>query len=90
MNNNNNIIINKKKIDKDIENYADKKLSQLNLQIDKINDIFSIESYFEQKRNKMKKFTNIPYIDEDNAQNYSEDIYNDLIDDIYKEYINFK
>ena len=89
---NNNIIINKKKIDKDIENYVDKKLSQLNLQIDKINDIFSIESYFEQKKNKMKKFVNIPYINEDNeyVQNYSDNIYNDLIEDIYKEYKNLK
>ena len=87
----NNMIMNKK-IEKNIENYVDKKLSQLNLQIDKINDIFSIESYFEQKKNKMKNFINIPYINEDNmyVQNYNDDIYNDLINDIYKEYKNLK
>ena len=87
----NNFIINKK-IENRIENYVDKKLSQLNLQIDKINDIFSIDSYFEQKEIKMKKFINIPYINDKNyyVTNYSNEIYDDLIGDIYKEYKNLK
>ena len=87
----NNFIINKK-IENRIENYVDKKLAQLNLQIDKINDIFSIDSYFEQKEIKMKKYINIPYINENNnyVTNYSNKIYNDLIGDIYKEYKNLK
>ena len=87
----NNFISTRKNKNK-IENYVDKKLSQLNLQIDKINDIFSIESYFEQKENKMKKFINIPYISESNfyVTNFSNEIYDDLISDIYKEYKNLK
>ena len=88
----NNNIISTKKMENKIENYVDKKFSQLNLQIDKINDIFSIENYFEQKENKMKKFINIPYISESNfyATNFSNEIYDDLINDIYKEYKNLK
>ena len=80
--------IRNKKMQNKIENYVDKKLSQLNLQIDKLNDVFSIESYFEQKERKMKKFMNVPYIKEGNmyVKNYTEEIYNDLISEIYKDY----
>ena len=87
----NNFIMNKK-LENRIENYVDKKLAQLNLQIDKINDIFTIESYFEQKEIKMKKFINIPYINDKNyyVTNYSNEIYDDLIGDINKEYKNLK
>ena len=75
-----------------IENYVDKKLSQLYLKIDAINDIFSIESYFQQKKIKMKKFMNIPYINEKNIymSNYTNDTYDSLIEDINKEYKNLK
>ena len=87
-----NNMISNKKMENKIENYVDKKLSQLNLQIDKINDIFSIESYFEIKENKMKKFINIPYISENNfyVKNFSNEKYDDLIGDIYKQYKNLK
>ena len=75
-----------------IEDYVDKKLSQLHLQIVKIDDIFSIESYFEQKKRKMKKYKNIPYINESNfyVKKYSNDIYDELINDVNKEYKNLK
>ena len=81
-----------KKLENKIENYVDKKLSQLYLKIDAINDIFSIESYFQQKKIKMKKFVNIPYINEKNiyVSNYKNDTYDSLIEDINKEYKNLK
>jgi len=85
------IILNKKMENK-IINYVDKKLSQLNLKIDEINDVFSIESYFEQKKLKMKNYINIPYINENTyyVSNYSDEIYDSLIADINKEYKNLK
>ena len=39
-----------------IENYIDMKLVQLNLEINKIDNGFNINSFFEQKEEKMKKF----------------------------------
>jgi len=85
-------IILSKKMENKIINYVDKKLSKLNLKIDEINDVFSIESYFEQKKLKMKNYINIPYINENTyfVSNYSEEIYDNLIADINKEYKNLK
>ena len=85
-----NIVI--KKMENKIEKYVDKKLSQLHLQINKLNDIFSIESYFEQKEIKMKRFINIPYINKKTiyVKNYSNEIYDDLINEINKEYKELK
>ena len=87
-----NKMIRNKKLQNKIENYVDKKLSQLNLQIDKINDVFSIESYFEQKEIKMQKYINVPYIKEGNmyVKNFNDEIYNDLINEIFKDYKNLK
>jgi len=87
----NNSVISKKWENK-IEDYVDKKLSQLHLQIDKIDDIFSIESYFETKKRKMKKYKNIPFIDENNffVKKYSNGKYDILINDVNKEYKNLK
>ena len=87
----NNLIITKK-LESKIENYVEKKLSQLNLQINKINDLFNIESYFVQKETKMKNHINIPYIKKNNlyVKKYSNDIYDILINDINKEYKNLK
>ena len=81
-----------KKMENKIEKYVDKKLSQLHLQIDKLNDIFSIESYFEQKEIKMKRFINIPYINKKTiyVNKYSNEIYDDLINEINKEYKELK
>ena len=86
-----NYLINKK-LENKIENYVEKKLSHLSLKIDEINDMFSIESYFEQKRIKMKKFVNIPYINENNiyVHDYTNDMYDGLIQDINKEYKDLK
>ena len=84
-------LINKKWENK-IESYVDKKLAQLNIEINKINDTFNLENYYEQKENKMKKFINIPYIKETNfyVKKYSNEIYDILIKDINKEYKKLK
>ena len=81
-----------KKLENKIENYVDKKLAQLNIEINKINDAFNLESYYEQKDNKMKKYLNIPYIKENNfyVKKYSNEIYDILIKDINKEYKKLK
>ena len=81
-----------KKLENKIVNYVDKKLAQLNLDINKLNESFSINSYFEQKEKKMKQFKNIPYINKRNnyAKEYSEETYDNLINDIYKEYKELK
>ena len=87
----NNFILSKKMQSK-IENYVKKKLSQLYLQMNQINDIFNIESYFAQKETKMKNYISIPYIKESNlyVKKYSNEIYDILIKDINKEYKNLK
>jgi hypothetical protein len=89
--NEDNNLLNKKWENK-IENYVDKKLAQLNIEINKINDIFNLENYYEQKDNKMKKYINIPYIKETNlyVKKYSNEIYDILIKDINKEYKKLK
>ena len=89
--NEDNNLLNKKWENK-IENYVDKKLAQLNIEINKINDVFNLESYYEQKDSKMKKFINIPYIKETNfyVKKYSNEIYDILIKDINKEYKKLK
>ena len=48
-----------------IENYYDKKLLELNIEINKVNNSFNLNSYFEQKEEKMKKFKNVPFIRKD-------------------------
>ena len=81
-----------KKLKHKIEDYVENKLSQLYIQIDKINDIFSIETYFKQKETKMRKFKNIPYIKESNfyIKKYTNEVYDILLKDINKEYKKLK
>ena len=74
-----------------IENYYDKILLELNLEINKINNNFNIDKYFEQKEEKMKKFQNIPFIKKDDkyfnfAKNMDRYEYENLLIDIDKEY----
>ena len=73
------------------ENYLDKKLLELNLELNKINNSFNINKYFEEKEEKMKKFRNIPFIKKDDKYvNYIKNIdmieYDNLLNDIDKEY----
>ena len=93
MNSNTNINrINNKVVEEKIEKYVDKKLLQLNLQIEEIDDIFNLEDYFKDKDIKMKKFYSIPYIKEefDFVQNYTNDEYEDLITKIQDQYKELK
>ena len=81
--------INKNEEDK-IEKYVDKKLMILSLQIEEIDDLFNLETYYKQKENKMKKYINIPYIqkDYDYIVKYTNDSYDEKIEQIqlvYKE-----
>ena len=74
-----------------IENIIDMKLLQLNLEINKINNDFNINSYFENKEEKMKKYRNVPYIKKnDDYVNYVKNIDNNeyqiLLNEIDKEY----
>ena len=74
-----------------IENYIDMKLVQLNLEINKIDNGFNINSFFEQKEEKMKKYRNIPYIKANYEYvKYIEKIdvneYQNILNDIDKEY----
>ena len=73
------------------ENYLDKKLLELNLEMNKVNNSFNINKYFEEKEEKMKKFCNIPFIKKDDKYvNYIKNIdmieYDNLLNDIDKEY----
>ena len=81
-----------KKLKHKIEDYVENKLSQLYIQIDKINDIFSIETYFKQKETKMRKFKNIPYIKESNfyIKKYTNEVYDIIFNDINNKYKKFK
>ena len=67
------------------------KLVQLNLEINKIDNGFNINSFFEQKEEKMKKFKDIPYIKANYEYvKYIEKIdvneYQNILNDIDKEY----
>ena len=74
-----------------IENYIDKKLLELNSEINKISSSFDINIYFEKKEEKMKKFRNVPFIKKnDNYVNYIKRFdnyeYENMLIDIDKEY----
>ena len=93
MNSNTNINkVNNKAVEEKIEKYVDKKLLQLNIQIEEIDDIFNLEDYFKEKDIKMKKFYSIPYIKEefDFVQNYNIDDYENLISKIQDKYKELK
>ena len=79
-----------KNLDEKIEKFVDKKLMQLSLQIEEIDDLFNFDKYYIDKENKMKKYINIPYIKKDfdfiikyTDENYDEKIAK--IQTVYKE-----
>ena len=89
LNSNNNINkANNKVFEEKIEKYVDKKLMQLNIQIEEIDDIFNLEEYFKEKEIKMKKFYSIPFIKEEfiSVKNYTNDVYENLISEIESQY----
>ena len=74
-----------------IENLIDMKLLQLNLEINKINNDFNINTYFDKKEEKMKKYRNVPYIKKNDdyvtyVKNINDNEYQNLLYDIDKEY----
>ena len=74
-----------------IENLIDMKLLQLNIEINKINNDFNINTYFDKKEEKMKKYRNVPYIKKNDdyvtyVKNINDNEYQNLLYDIDKEY----
>ena len=74
-----------------IENFFDMKLLQLNSDINRISNEFNIENYFSKKEEKMKKYSDVPYIKQNYKYvNYIQNIdineYQNLLNDINKEY----
>ena len=81
-----------KNMEEKIEKYVDKKLMQLNLQIEEIDGLFNLENYFKVKEDKMKQYTNLPYIKEnyDFIQQYSDEDYEEKMEQIEKIYKELK
>ena len=74
-----------------IENLIDMKLLQLNIEINKINNDFNINTYFDLKEEKMKKYRNVPYIKKNDdyvtyVKNINDNEYQNILNDIDKEY----
>ena len=89
-NSSNNIPKINKNLDEKIEKFVDKKLMQLSIQIEEIDELFNLNKYYIDKENKMKKYINIPYIKKDfdfiikyTDKNYDEKIAK--IQTVYKE-----
>ena len=91
-NSSNNIPKINKNLEEKIEQYVDKKLMKLSLQIEEIDEKFNLDKYYEQKENKMKKYINIPYIkkDYDFIIKYTDDNYDEKIEKIQVEYKELK
>ena len=81
-----------KNMEEKIAKYVDKKLMQLNLQIEEIDELFNFESYFKEKENKMKQYINLPYIKEsfDFVSNFSNEDYDERMEQIEKKYKDLK
>jgi hypothetical protein len=87
-----NIPIVNKDLDEKIEKFVDKKLMQLSLQIDEIDDLFNLDKYYNEKENKMKKYINIPYIKKDFEFiiKFTDDNYEEKIERIQTHYKELK
>ena len=81
-----------KNLEEKIEKYVDKKLMQLNLQIEEIDELFNFENYFKEKEEKMKNFINLPYIKQnyDYVAKYSNEDYDEKMNQIEKIYKELK
>ena len=84
--------INNKNLEEKIEKYVDKKLMQLSLQIEEIDDLFNLDKYYEEKQNKMKKYLNVPYIKKDYEFiiKFTDEGYNEKIEQIQVQYKELK
>lgn len=81
-----------KNMEEKIEKYVDKKLMQLNVQIEEINDLFNFDQYFKEKEDKMKQYTSLPYIKKNYkfVTKYSDVDYNERMSNIEKIYKELK
>ena len=81
-----------KNLQEKIEKYVDKKLMQLSLQIEEIDDLFNLDKYYEEKQNKMKKYLNVPYIKKDYEFiiKFTDENYNAQIEKIQVQYKELK
>ena len=81
-----------KNMEEKIEKYVDKKLMQLNLQIEEIDGLFNFGNYFKEKENKMKQYINLPFIKEnyDFVQKFNNNDYDEKIEQIEKNYKELK
>lgn len=81
-----------KNMEEKIEKYVDKKLMQLNVQIEEINDLFNFDQYFKEKEDKMKQYTSLPYIKKNYkfVTKYSDIDYNERMNNIEKIYKELK
>ena len=89
---NNNIPKISKKMEEKIEKYVDKKLMQLNVQIEELEELFNFDKYFREKEEKMCQFINLPYIKKnyDFVVKYSKDDYDEKMSQIEKVYKELK
>jgi len=87
-----NIPVINKDLDEKIEKFVDKKLMQLSLQIEEIDDLFNLDKYYNEKENKMKKYINIPYIKKDFEFiiKFTDDNYEEKIERIQTHYKELK
>ena len=74
--------------DKEKDNYIEKILIQINIELNKINSLFNIDEYFNEKEIKMKQYKNVPYIQKNDeyAKNMDINDYDNLLNEINKEY----
>ena len=74
--------------DNKIEKYVYDRLKPINVELEKLNNVFSIEKYFKEKYDKMKNHSVIPYIKEeyDFVKKFTKEEYNKLISKIEEQY----
>ena len=84
--------IDMKKIEEKLKKNAIKRLVKIESQINRIDNEFNIDSYFQEKDKKMEEFGKIPYIKKDYnyVKRYSNDIYPKLVKQLISMYQELK
>ena len=84
--------IDMKKIEEKLKKNAIKRLIKIESQINRIDNEFNIDSYFQEKDKKMEEFGKIPYIKKDYnyVKRYSNDIYPKLVKQLISMYQELK
>ena len=76
-----------------IEKYIDKKLASFYRHIDKIEEEFNFDNYFNDKEETMSNYPEIPFISDDSIifnKIYTNEEYDKLFEEINEEYIKLK